>query len=104
MNIAIMGHGVFPCQQAAAQGKFSFPVLFYLIVFAVIMVLGWVLDLKNKNKVETTYDNNIQQDVVPVSESNTDVDLEETEDLTQIKKSENNQEDKIRKKRAKSRE
>lgn len=47
---AIMGHGVFPCQAAAESGEFSFPVLFYLIVFAVIMALGWVLDLKNKNK------------------------------------------------------
>ena len=47
---AIMGHGVFPCQAAAEAGEFSFPVLFYLIVFAVIMALGWVLDLKNKNK------------------------------------------------------
>lgn len=45
---AIMGHGVFPYQQAAESGKFAFPVLFYLIVFAVIMVLGWLLNRKNK--------------------------------------------------------
>jgi len=45
---AIMGHGVFPFQQAQAEGKFAFPVLFYLIVFAVIMLLGLVLELKNR--------------------------------------------------------
>ncbi|MBR4002832.1 MAG: APC family permease [Clostridia bacterium] len=45
---AIMGHGVFPCQAAAENGEFSFPVLFYLIVFAAIMCLGWLLNRKNK--------------------------------------------------------
>ena len=49
---AIMGHGVFLYQQAQAAGQFSFPVLFYLIVFAVIMVLGWALNLKNKKRAE----------------------------------------------------
>lgn len=48
---AIMGHGVFPCQAAAEQGKFAFPVLFYLIVFGVIMLIGFIFDLKSiKNK------------------------------------------------------
>ena len=51
---AIMGHGVFPCQAAAEAGEgFSFPVLFYLIVFAAIMALGWLLNRKNK-KLEQT--------------------------------------------------
>lgn len=48
---AIMGHGVFLYQKAQEAGTFSFPVLFYLIVFAVIMVLGWALNLKNKKAV-----------------------------------------------------
>ena len=45
---AIMGHGVFPCQAAAQNGYFSFPVLFYLIIFGVIMGLGFLLNRKNK--------------------------------------------------------
>lgn len=47
---AIMGHGVFPCQSAALEGKFSFPVLFYLIVFGVVMFVGWLFDMKNNTK------------------------------------------------------
>ena len=46
---AIMGHGVFMLQQSMeATGKFSFPVLFYLIVFAAIMFLGFLLNIKSK--------------------------------------------------------
>lgn len=45
---AIMGHGVFPYLEAAQQGEFAFPVLFYLIVFGFIMLIGWLLNLKNK--------------------------------------------------------
>ena len=37
---AVYAHGVIPYQSAAADGKFSLPVLFYLIVFAAIMVTG----------------------------------------------------------------
>ncbi|MBQ8797571.1 MAG: APC family permease [Oscillospiraceae bacterium] len=37
---AVYAHGVTPYLAAKAEGKFSFPVLFYLIVFAVIMVVG----------------------------------------------------------------
>lgn len=37
---AIYAHGVTPFMQASANGTFSFPVLFYLIVFAAIMVAG----------------------------------------------------------------
>lgn len=39
---AIYAHGITPFQQAQANGKFSFPVLFYLIVFAVIMFAGFL--------------------------------------------------------------
>lgn len=57
---AIMGHGVFPCQASIEKtGKFSFPVLFYLIVFAGIMLLGWVFDTtrKKNNKIIKTDEN-----------------------------------------------
>lgn len=37
---AVYAHGITPYLSAAANGKFSFPVLFYLIVFAVIMIIG----------------------------------------------------------------
>ena len=38
--VAIYAHGVKPYLDAAENGKFAFPVLFYLIVFAVIMAIG----------------------------------------------------------------
>ena len=38
--VAIYAHGIRPYQNAAANGEFAFPVLFYLIVFAVIMTIG----------------------------------------------------------------
>lgn len=37
---AVYAHGVMPYVSAKEQGKFSFPVLFYLIVFAAIMAIG----------------------------------------------------------------
>ena len=39
---AIYAHGIAPYMKAAENGGFSFPVLFYLIVFAVIMAFGAV--------------------------------------------------------------
>jgi len=51
---AIYAHGIAPFLKAQANGEFSFPVLFYIIVFAVIMVIGGFLRVprkgKNKNK------------------------------------------------------
>ena len=38
--VAVYAHGIRPHQQAAENGEFAFPVLFYLIVFAVIMAVG----------------------------------------------------------------
>ncbi len=46
--VAVYAHGIRPYQAAAANGEFSFPVLFYLIVFAVIMGIGLVCYKKNK--------------------------------------------------------
>ena len=40
MFVAIYAHGVKPYLDAAENGTFAFPVLFYLIVFAVIMAIG----------------------------------------------------------------
>lgn len=37
---AIFAHGIYPYQAAQADGKFSLPVLFYLITYAVLMVIG----------------------------------------------------------------
>ena len=49
--VAIYAHGIRPYQAAAANGEFSFPVLFYLIVFAVIMAIGAAFYKKaNKKK------------------------------------------------------
>lgn len=37
---AVYAHGITPYLAAKANGTFSFPVLFYLIVFAVVIILG----------------------------------------------------------------
>lgn len=48
---AFYAHGVTPFKAAVADGKFAFPILFYLIVFAVIMGIG-VIFYKKKINVE----------------------------------------------------
>ena len=50
---AVYAHGYVPYTTARANGQFSLPVLFYLIVFAVVMVLGVFLNRKNKTLEET---------------------------------------------------
>jgi len=40
---AFYAHGVVPFKQAAEKGEFSFPALFYLIFFAAIMLIGYLL-------------------------------------------------------------
>ena len=37
---AIYAHGITPYQKAAANGEFSCPVLFYLIIYAAVMIIG----------------------------------------------------------------
>lgn len=50
---AVYAHGITPYLAAKANGTFSFPVLFYLIVFAVIILLGAIFrNLKDKVKTE----------------------------------------------------
>ena len=46
---AIYAHGITPFLEAKKNGSFSCPVLFYLIVFAAIMLLGALLRNKKKN-------------------------------------------------------
>lgn len=46
---AIYAHGITPYLNAKAKGGFSFPVLFYLIIFAIIMLAGAVVR-KSKKK------------------------------------------------------
>jgi len=45
---AVYAHGITPFLNAKANGTFSFPVLFYIIIYAVIMVIGGLL--KNSKK------------------------------------------------------
>ena len=44
---AIFAHGIYPYQAAKAEGKFSLPVLFYLITYTVLMIIGTFF-MKNK--------------------------------------------------------
>ena len=48
---AVYAHGITPYLAAKANGTFSFPVLFYLIVFAIIMILGAIFK-NQKNKID----------------------------------------------------
>ena len=49
MFVALYAHGIAKYRAAAEKGEFSFPVLFYLIVFIVIMAIG-ALCYKSKTK------------------------------------------------------
>ena len=51
--VAIYAHGITPYEKAKELGEFSFPVLFYLIVFAVVMVIGAIFYKKQVAPVET---------------------------------------------------
>lgn len=51
MFAAVYAHGITPYLAAKANGTFAFPVLFYMIVFAVIMAAGLLLrKSKKKNR------------------------------------------------------
>lgn len=49
---AVYAHGITPYNTAAEKGEFSFPVLFYLIIFSVIMIVGGIYR-KPKKSVTT---------------------------------------------------
>lgn len=53
---AVYAHGITPYRAAAEEGKFSFPVLSYLIVFAVFMVIGAILRRPKKTTEATKED------------------------------------------------
>ena len=44
---AFYAHGISKYQAAAQNGEFAFPVLFYLIIFAIVMVIGRIFERKN---------------------------------------------------------
>ncbi len=48
--VAVYAHGITKHKAAAEAGKFAFPVLFYLIVFAVVMAIGALLYKSKKEK------------------------------------------------------
>ena len=50
VGAAIYAHGIEPYLKAKENGVFVFPILFYLIVFAVVMLAGYLL--RNKSKVD----------------------------------------------------
>jgi APA family basic amino acid/polyamine antiporter len=47
---AVYAHGITPFLTAQKEGKFSFPVLFYLVVFAVILVIGYFCNRRSCRK------------------------------------------------------
>ncbi len=47
---AVYAHGITPYFAAKANGEFSFPVLFYLIIFAVVILIGAILRKPKKLK------------------------------------------------------
>lgn len=50
--VAIYAHGITPYKAAKEVGEFAFPVAFYLIVFAVVMVIGALFYKKKAAPVE----------------------------------------------------
>ena len=47
VGCAVYAHGIVKYQAAAAEGKFSFPVLFFLIVTVVVLFIGKFFYNKN---------------------------------------------------------
>lgn len=47
---AFYAHGIVKYQEAKAEGYFSFPILFYLIVFVVVMIIGMLFYKKKEKK------------------------------------------------------
>lgn len=46
----IYAHGILPVREAKAEGGFSCPIIFYMIIFAVITIIGIMLDESRKKK------------------------------------------------------
>lgn len=47
---AVYSHGIIPLKESLKEGSFSCPVLSYLILFAIIMGIGLLLNIKKKEK------------------------------------------------------
>lgn len=65
---AIYAHGIAPFKAANASGKFSFPVLFYIIVFAVIMIIGFLFSPKFKGLIGKKVALNSEEESAPSEE------------------------------------
>ena len=51
--VAVLAHGVYPYLEGKANEEFSFPIAFYLIIFAAIMTVGMIF-YRKKNKPFTS--------------------------------------------------
>lgn len=51
---AFYAHGIVPYQNEQKEGKFSFPIIFYLIVFVVVMLIGMLFYRNKENKTVLT--------------------------------------------------
>lgn len=49
---AVYAHGITPFLRAKESGTFSFPVLFYLVIFAVIMLVGYLFNRSDKKPID----------------------------------------------------
>jgi len=101
---AVMAHGVYPYQTAKADGNFSFPILFYLIVYALFMFVGFLFSLANKRKgivaeagvtVEEDEQNTLQNEEATTEEK--EENLNENKEDEQKSNSKNKEKDKASK-------
>ena len=51
---AIYSHGIIPLKESLKNGEFNCPVLGYLVLFAIVMVIGLLLNKKRNIKTENT--------------------------------------------------
>ncbi len=49
---AVYAHGITPLKTAQEAGEFSFPVLFYMILFVVVLLIGFIFNFKSKKSNE----------------------------------------------------
>ena len=47
---AIYSHGIVPFLEGKENGVFNFPILFYLILFLIVMIIGWIFDYISKKR------------------------------------------------------
>lgn len=49
---AIYAHGIIPFVKAQENGVFSFPILFYLIIFTIVMIIGLIFYKNKKSSID----------------------------------------------------